>query len=198
MSLTTAEGSDTTRLRVILGGIHEANHEYVSERLCEHIDGLLSCQFIDDNNQAELFFNTNHLDQFTLLSAIQRLGYPVQMISPKTVQAELRIGGMHCNSCVSNICSTVLDLPGAIDIQLTFLDKLATVTYDPSILQLDDIITEIEKLSFQVAISNDPQSNRTIDRLTIENDSGVRSIFDFFRVIEFFQNSTLSKSRHIE
>ncbi|CAF4605423.1 unnamed protein product, partial [Rotaria magnacalcarata] len=46
---------------------------------------------------------------------------------------------------------------------LTFLDKLATIIYDPSILQLDDIITEIEKLSFQVAVSSSSQPRTTTD-----------------------------------
>ncbi|CAF4704278.1 unnamed protein product, partial [Rotaria sp. Silwood2] len=163
MPLTSAEDPHITHIRVLLGGVHEANHEYVSKRLCERIDGLVSCQFIDDNNQAEISFNTNELDQYTLLSAIQRLGHPVQSINSESVQAQLRIEGMHCNSCVSNICGAILDLPGAIDIQLTFLDKLATIMYDPNILKIDDIITEIEKLSFQVAISSAPQPKTTMN-----------------------------------
>ena len=84
---------------------------------------------------------------------------------------------MHCNSCVSNICGAVLDLPGAIDIQLTFRDKLATIIYDPRILELDDIINEIEKLGFQVAISNDP-------------DSCMHSNFKLLFLLNYFSCST--------
>jgi hypothetical protein len=54
-----------------------------------------------------------------------------------------------------------MDLTGVIDIHLTFLDKLATIIYDPTIVELDEIIQEIEKLSFQVAISNAPQIKTT-------------------------------------
>ncbi|CAF4930548.1 unnamed protein product [Rotaria sp. Silwood1] len=170
MPLASAEESHISHIRILLGGVHEANHEYVSKRLCEHIDGLISCKFIDDNNQAEISFDTNELDQYTLLSAIQRLGHPVKSINSDSVQAQLRIEGMHCNSCVSNICGAVLDLPGAIDVQLTFLDKLATIIYDPNILKLDEIIAEIEKLSFQVAISSAPHPKTTMDNnSTIED-----------------------------
>ena len=168
MSITFAEEPHVSYIRVLLGGVHEDNREYVSQRLSEHIDGLLSCRFIDDNNQVEISFDKNKLDAFKLLSAIQGLGHVVQLVDSETVQAQLRIEGMHCNSCVSNICGTVLDLPGAIDIQLTFLDQLATIIYDPNILQLDDIIGEIEKLGFQVAISSAPQS-----QITTETVSGV-------------------------
>jgi Cu+-exporting ATPase len=168
MSSTSKENPRVSNIQIILGGIHEANRDYVSKRLCERIDGLISCEFIGDNNLVEISFDTHELDQYSLLSAIQRLGHPVQLVNSESVEAQLRIEGMHCNSCVSNICGAVLDLPGAIDIQLTFLDQLATITYDPSILHLDDIINEIEKLSFQVAISNVAQS-----RTTLKNDAGV-------------------------
>ena len=149
-------------IHILIGGIHEANHDYIAQRLEEHIDGLVSCRFLDkENSLAEISYDSNQLDRFTLLSSIQRLGHPVQMFNSESVQAQLRIEGMHCNSCVVNICDAVRDLPGAIDIQLTFLDKLATVTYDPSILRLENIINEIEKLSFQVAVSSSPHVKMT-------------------------------------
>ena len=164
MSLNNREeSSHQSHIRVLVGGVHETNREYVSNRLCEHIDGLISSQFIDNNNQVEFSFDTHKLDRYTLLSAIQRLGHPVQLINSESVQVQLRIEGMHCNSCVSNICAAVLDLPGAMDIQLKFQDKLATITYDPEILQLNDIIEEIENLNFQVAISNVPQLKQTAE-----------------------------------
>ena len=160
--ITTTEAANLTCIQVFLGGVHESNHDYVCKRLCERIDGLVSCQFVDDNNRVELSYDTNVLNQYALLTAIQRLGHPVQLVSSQSIQCQLRIEGMHCNSCVSNICGVVLDLPGALDIQLTFLDKLATIVYDPSILELNDIIDEIEKLSFQVAISSTAQVTPTM------------------------------------
>ena len=154
--------SNLSRIRLLLGGVHENNRDYVSQRLCDNIDGVVSCQFVDENNFFEILFDPDQVDQFTLLTGIQRLGHPVQMFNSESVTAQLRIEGMHCNSCVSNICSTVLDLPGVIDIHLTFLDKLATVTYDASIILLEDIVSEIEKLDFQVAISSASQLSKEL------------------------------------
>lgn len=156
MSNSNSPTSELTHLRIIIGGVHEANRQYTLNRLQENIDGFISSAFLDDNNLVEIIYDVNKIDQFQLLSHIQRLGHPVQMFNSEIVQAQLRIDGMHCNSCVSNICGTVLDLPGVIDIHLTFLDKLATISYDPSIIQLKYIISEIESLKFKVAISNEP------------------------------------------
>jgi copper chaperone CopZ len=175
MSLTPVEVSHTSTVQLLLGGVHEVNREYVSKRLSEHIDGLIACRFLDDNNLTEILYDTEQVDQFTLFSGIQRLGYSVQMLNSASVQAQLRIDGMHCNSCVSNICDAVRDLPGALDIQLTFLDKLATIIYDPSILQLDDIISEIEKNNFKVAVSNGPQSDSPTATPTTDRASGKSS-----------------------
>ncbi|UJR35789.1 hypothetical protein I4U23_028537 [Adineta vaga] len=193
--ITTTE---PLQIQIFLGGVHESNHDYICERLCERIDGLLSCKFIDDNNQVELSYDKTILDQYGLLTAIQRLGHPVQLTNSQSVQCQLRIEGMHCNSCVSNICGSVLDLPGVIDIQLTFLDKLATITYDPSILQLNDIIDEIEKLSFQVAISNTEQVIATNEDIQVTSNTensirrtSIRSIND---EIKFQQTKITQRS----
>ncbi|CAF1382482.1 unnamed protein product [Rotaria sordida] len=68
------------------------------------------------DQQTEISFDANKVDQYALLSIIQRLGHSVKSINSKSVRAQLRMEGMHCNSCVSNICGAVLDLPGAINI----------------------------------------------------------------------------------
>jgi len=163
MATAFVKDEHVSNIRLLLEEIYEDNHENISKKLCENIDGVLSCQFINENNQIIISFDTNVLDQYKLLSAIGEFGYSAELIDSEIVEAQLRIEGMHCNSCVSNIRDAVFDVPGAIDIQLTFLDKLATITYDPTILQLDDIIHEIEKLSFQVAISNAPQVKTTTE-----------------------------------
>ena len=172
MSASSADQHDLSRIRILIGEVHEANRDYVSSRLCENIDGLLSCEFVDENKLAELTFDEARIDQFTLMSAIQRLGHSVQMLESDSAQVQLRIDGMHCNSCVSNISSAVLDLPGAMDIELTFRDKLATITFDPSVLPLDRIIDEIEKLNFQVAIATSPQEATPANMVTTAHRAG--------------------------
>jgi copper chaperone CopZ len=155
---------NVSHIRVLLTNVHENNRDFISKQLCHDIDGLLSCRFMSvDNGQADLSFDTRRLDWFGLLSAIQQCGYPVQRIDTETetvteierAQAQIHIEGMHCNSCVSNICGAVEDLPGTFDIQLTFEDKVATIVYNPRVLKIAAIITEIENLGFKTVIAND-------------------------------------------
>jgi copper chaperone CopZ len=168
MAVSDAEGPHVSRIHVILNGVHKSNRDYVSDRLCQEIDGLLSCRFIDsDDNRIELLFDSRRFSRFELLLAMQSFGYPAQLDFTETeaesgiATVQMRIEGMHCNSCVSNICAAVEDLPGAVDIKLTFEDKVATVIYDSRILNIDHIVTEIEKLGFKVAIANAPSASAT-------------------------------------
>lgn len=176
INISKAEGQHVSRVRALLGGVHEANRDYISERLCNNVNGLIWCHFMDNDTQAEIIFDNRQLDQFTLLTAIQRLGHSIELLKSETVQTQLRIEGMHCTSCVSNISGTVLDLSGVIDIHLTLLDKLATVIYNSCAIQLDTIVAEIEKLGFQVAVSialpSSPSTTTMNYRSTKDEDTG--------------------------
>lgn len=166
MPVFDAEGSHISRIRILLNGEHRFNRHYISDRFYQEIDGLISCRFMDNNDsdhsRMELLYDSRSLSRFELFSMMQSLGYLVQLdpsekdSESKFGTVDIRIEGMHCNSCVSNICATVGDLPGAIDIKLTFEDKVATVIYDTGTLSLDHMINEIEKLGFKAAVANSP------------------------------------------
>lgn len=165
MFVSDAEGSHLARIEVRLHGIHKLNYQYVTDRLYESIQALVSCRFLDiddnDDSRIELKYDSRNLSRFELLSIMHSLGYSAQIESDETnfasgiVIVQIRIEGMHCNSCVSNICTTIEDLPGALDIKLTFQESIATVTYDSRILNLTNIVSEIEKLGFKAVISTD-------------------------------------------
>lgn len=76
------------------------------------------------------------------------------VVAEDRAQIQIQIEGMHCNSCVSNICGAIEDLPGTFDIQLTYEGKVATIVYNPKILKVADIIKEIEELGFKTVIIN--------------------------------------------
>ena len=161
MAERETKDENITTVQLLLAEINENNHQKISKKLCRSINGVVLCQYTGENNEVLVHYDKTILDQYKLLSAIQEMGYSAELKDCQLAETQLRIEGMHCNSCVSNICDAVMDLSGAIDIQLTFADKLATITFDPTILQFDQIIEEIEKLSFQVAIFSPPKHQTT-------------------------------------
>ena len=62
----------------------------------------------------------------------------------------LRIGGMHCQSCVRLIESTVGDLPGVDRVQVSLAEKKGIVTFDPAQVSREKIVHAIQDLGYTV------------------------------------------------
>jgi copper chaperone CopZ len=181
MPVYHAHGRHIARIRIIINGVHALNRSYVIDRFYQEIAGLVSCRFVfntnnnnddddDDESRMELLYDARGLTRFELFSAMQRHGYAVHTdpddedVQSGLVRVQIRIEGMHCNSCVSNVCATVGELPGIVDIKLTFEEKLAAIVYDARIVQLELILREINGLGFKGAVavsSHNEGSHRT-------------------------------------
>ncbi|CAF4680364.1 unnamed protein product [Rotaria sp. Silwood2] len=159
-------------LDVELGGISDENIPVSIERI-SLINGVLNVKFPfkNDSTHAQISYNKNQIDTYTLYQKIQSIGYKVNPKLENISQAYLRIQGMHCNSCVVNITETVEDLPGIHDIKVSLDDQSATVLYDSNIIKLSIIIKEIESLSFQVAVSTTNDRNKPQDNVDSSNTS---------------------------
>ncbi|KAJ6663181.1 hypothetical protein lerEdw1_010317 [Lerista edwardsae] len=82
------------------------------------------------------------------------LGSPEHLLNLKTVV--FRVDGMHCNSCVRNIQSTISTLPSVSTIDVSLEEKSATVKYNPSLISIDALRRAIEAVSpetFKVSLS---------------------------------------------
>lgn len=87
----------------------------------------------------------------------------------KTMIVQLRIGGMHCKSCVSNICGTLEDLQGVINTDLTLEEGVATVKYNNDVVTLDQIIDDIKTAGdFNVTVEKQPVTLNINEQGSIE------------------------------
>lgn len=64
-------------------------------------------------------------------------------------QAELRIEGMHCKSCVLNIQEALMDLPGVSAAEVDLAHERGVVRFDPALTPLTQLTTVIEGLGFR-------------------------------------------------
>lgn len=63
----------------------------------------------------------------------------------------LHISGMACGGCASNIAKALHQLDGVIEENVSHTDGIATITYDPAIVQLTQIKSAIEATGYKVA-----------------------------------------------
>ncbi|MCX7994558.1 MAG: heavy metal translocating P-type ATPase [candidate division WOR-3 bacterium] len=61
----------------------------------------------------------------------------------------IKIGGMHCAMCVSTVEKSLKNLDGTIDVVVNLATEKATVTYDPSLLDINQIKRAIENSGYQ-------------------------------------------------
>uniref|UniRef100_A0A672TSW3 P-type Cu(+) transporter n=1 Tax=Strigops habroptila TaxID=2489341 RepID=A0A672TSW3_STRHB len=76
---------------------------------------------------------------------------------------DLRIEGMHCNSCVRNIEGNISDLPGIQSIEVSLEHKRAVVQYSPNLITLSALQQAIESLppgNFKVCLLNGSETNK--------------------------------------
>ncbi|CAF1065657.1 unnamed protein product [Rotaria magnacalcarata] len=168
-----AELNQTTKnydLDIELGGISDENIPVAMQRILS-IAGVLNVNFPlkNDSSRAQISYDKNQINPYSLYQKIQSIGYKVNPKLENISQAYLRIQGMHCNSCVMNITQTVEDLPGIHSIKVSFDDASANVLFDSNIIELSNIIKEIEKLDFQVAMSTSNDEDKNKDHMDSSN-----------------------------
>ncbi|MBD3258507.1 HAD-IC family P-type ATPase, partial [candidate division GN15 bacterium] len=90
----------------------------------------------------------------------------------KTAELQLKIGGMHCASCVNSIEHGVRELGGVSDCRVNLAVQSASVKYDGSVLSQDTIIERIRQLGFEA-------SEGETDLLTANRQEETRARHEF-------------------
>ena len=80
------------------------------------------------------------------------------MSNSKSIQKELKVRVMTCTSCEIKIENKLKKIAGINSVKASFSKATVTVTYDPSIIDLDRIIAVIEKLDYKVVKSSNVQA----------------------------------------
>ncbi|XP_077042357.1 copper-transporting ATPase 1 isoform X4 [Agelaius phoeniceus] len=72
-----------------------------------------------------------------------------------------RVEGMHCNSCVLNIQSTVSALPAVTSVVVSLEDKSATINYHPRLISIEKLRKAVENVSperFRVSLPEEHEN----------------------------------------
>ncbi|NWU28468.1 ATP7A ATPase, partial [Dyaphorophyia castanea] len=105
------------------------------------------------------------IDLERLRSAHPRSSEASQRESPSrtgTKTVVFRVEGMHCNSCVLNIQSTVSALPAVTSVVVSLENKSAAINYNPSLISVEKLRKAVENVSperFRVSL---PEEHETM------------------------------------
>ena len=89
---------------------------------------------------------------------------PTVSTAAETETCTLEIGGMTCASCVRRIEKTLLKLDGVADARVNLATEVASVTYAPSLVRLDDLTGAVVKAGYTATPRHEPSTLRSDTR----------------------------------
>ncbi|XP_058791728.1 copper-transporting ATPase 1 [Phymastichus coffea] len=162
--------------------LQQLNQQQVIEKCFLHIDGMTSSSCVTAiekrlkkllgvqnilifyaSGKTEVDYDSNVIRPADIAERIIDLGFPCMLINEKGSQikeVELLLSGMTCSSCVNKIEKTVKQLPGIQSVMVSLVTKRGKFNYDPSKINIDNIIECIKKLGFDASMKRNEAENR--------------------------------------
>ncbi|MDH3223483.1 MAG: cation transporter, partial [Gemmatimonadota bacterium] len=94
---------------------------------------------------------------------------------------QLRIGGMHCASCVSSVEGALKKVERVQDVSVSLVDELARVTVGGGALEVEELIAAVEKAGYRAEVLEDPKAALESARARdVEREAEARALFRRF------------------
>ncbi|CDM67009.1 heavy-metal-associated domain-containing protein [Pyrinomonas methylaliphatogenes] len=71
------------------------------------------------------------------------------------MRVELKIKGMHCESCAADIKETLEETDGVRSAEVSLNDRAAIVEFDERVIQQSALIKKIQDLGYQATVANE-------------------------------------------
>ncbi|WP_048147738.1 heavy metal translocating P-type ATPase [Palaeococcus ferrophilus] len=91
-------------------------------------------------------FNESEVGLNRIIKAIEDVGYTVVRERKDVV---VKIGGMTCAMCAKTIEAALKELPGVLEASVNLGTETAKVSYEPSVVDLEDIRKAVESVGYQ-------------------------------------------------
>ncbi|ACJ16323.1 heavy-metal transporting P-type ATPase [Thermococcus onnurineus NA1] len=116
------------------------------ETALKELDGVKDARANLNSENVYVDFDESRVSLNQIIKTIEELGY--QVVREKR-DAIIKIGGMTCAMCVKTIEVALKELPGVLDAQVNLATEKAKVSYDPSLVSIEDIKRAIEEVGYQ-------------------------------------------------
>ncbi|XP_071990625.1 copper-transporting ATPase 2 isoform X2 [Engystomops pustulosus] len=136
------------------------------ERNLKKKDGIVSVLVALMAGKAEVKYIAEQIEPTEIAQLIENLGFGAVVLEDCTAtdgSVELIITGMTCASCVHNIESRLMRMPGILQASVALATSKAQVKFDPEIVGPRDIIQVIEGIGFQASLPKRDPSAHNLD-----------------------------------
>lgn len=125
------------------------------EKALNRIEGVVKASVNFALEKASIEYDSALVNPAALENAITSLGYGVAKN-----EATLKIGGMHCASCASNIEKALLKTEGVTTASVSFPLEQARITYEPEIITVSGMKRVIEGVGYTASEKKEITADR--------------------------------------
>lgn len=182
----------------IVEGLHCASCVKRVEETLLSLKGVKSANVNLANGSALVEYDESLINPSDMKNSIDSLGYVFKIIKTKSVV--VKIGGLHCASCVSRLENALKSYKGIIDATVNLATNKAFITFDANLVDVRKIKDIILKTGYESIDYIDVDAEK-VELTRKRNNFILSAIFsiplliitmaDHFNIYRFFENDKL-------
>ncbi|XP_042261040.1 copper-transporting ATPase 2 isoform X1 [Thunnus maccoyii] len=120
------------------------------------LSGVLAVHLSLPSRLAKVDYVTSVITTKEIALELQTMGYNVESA------VQIKVDGMHCQSCVQSIEEQISPLPGVSHIQVSLKDSAALIIFHPLLVTQQELRDKIEDMGFDATLLADDPSGEEI------------------------------------
>ncbi|XP_032362103.1 copper-transporting ATPase 2 [Etheostoma spectabile] len=141
------KAASTATLKLLgLGPGHQA--QAIESRICR-LNGVLAASLSLTSSLAKVDYDASVITTREIALELQTAGFNVESV------VQIRVDGMHCQSCVQSIEGQIGPLPGVSHIQVSLQNAAALIVYQPLLVTQQELREKIGDMGFGATLSAD-------------------------------------------
>ncbi|XP_034720286.1 copper-transporting ATPase 2 [Etheostoma cragini] len=148
------KAASTATLKLLgLAPGHQA--QAIESRICR-LNGVLAASLSLSSSLAKVDYDASVITTKEIALELQTAGLTVE------AAVQIRVDGMHCQSCVQSIEGQIGPLPGVSHIQVSLQNAVALIVYQPLLVTQQELREKIGDMGFGASLSTSDPSGHDI------------------------------------
>jgi len=125
------------------------------EKKLNSLDGIIKASVNIATEKGQVEYDSNTIDIQAILKGVEDAGYKAILDEEKsTEKVTLKIKGMTCTACASQVEKSLSKVEGIIAANVNFAVEKITVKYDPKKVRLIDMQKKVSDLGYELEDSS--------------------------------------------
>ncbi len=186
-NVSAESSSEEVKAKLRVGGMTCASCVASVENAVKKLPGVKKVTVSLMTETAEVEFDPQLVDPEKIAEKIEAVGYEAEpMEEKKANEITLNVGGMTCASCVANVERAIKKLDGIITATVNLTTEKAKVEFDPTKVQLRDIVEAIEAIGYDASIATEDVDLERLERVEEIKRWKKKLIVSFFLTLPVF------------